>query len=43
MNTETLLHSLLAIAVLVVPLACAYVVVRRIARRGEAKREERRD
>jgi len=31
---ETLLHIALAIAALGVPLACAYLIVRRLGRRG---------
>jgi hypothetical protein len=36
---ETLLHALLALATLVVPVACAYIVVRRLVRDRERRRQ----
>jgi hypothetical protein len=39
MSTETFIHLVLAVMVLLVPLACAYIVVRRIARRNAPHRE----
>ena len=47
MDMETLLQALLAVAALVVPVACAYIIVSRFAQRRAANREgkeiERRD